>query len=71
MAGAASHGGTASTSHPIQLLGCTWSVVTTSVVLGVSACSTAYAYGDQAQALKVGSASVAAAAMSAEVQQPS
>lgn len=51
-----SRGGTGwqygSASRPIQLLGCGWSVVTTSVVPGVSARSTANVHGDQASPWK-------------------
>jgi hypothetical protein len=36
-------------SRPIQLLRCGWLVVTTSVVPGVSACSTANVHGVQAR----------------------
>ncbi|MFJ9715158.1 hypothetical protein ACIRPQ_04300 [Streptomyces sp. NPDC101213] len=36
----------------MQLLGCGWSVVTTSVMPGVSACSTVKVHGDQAKPWK-------------------
>ncbi len=50
MAWATPDGSTGVASRPNQLLGCGWFVVTTSVMPGVSACSTANVHGDQASA---------------------
>lgn len=45
-------GSTGLASRPNQLLGCGWSVLTTSVVAGTSACSTTNVHGDQASPWK-------------------
>lgn len=51
-AAATRDGSTGSVSRPSKLLGCGWLVVTTSVISGASACSTANVHGDQARPWK-------------------